>query len=222
LNRTLQINLAAYQIDWSNIQQTVFDQNISNQTFTTNLSDARVRGIEGDAVWRATRELTFNGAFSYNNSELTRYRQNTTVLRPIGSELALSPKFQGNLRVRYDTELSSGLRTFAQGGVHYVGSSISSIIDNVSIRYNGPPVTYNGVRVNTGDISTPLVTGQRQSAYTTFNAAFGISKDQWTLEIFGENLSNARPQLFISGNDGINRVTTSRPLSVGIRGSFKI
>ncbi|MFM9852853.1 MAG: TonB-dependent receptor [Sphingomonadaceae bacterium] len=222
LDKTLQINLAAYQIDWSNIQQTVFDQNISNQTFTTNLSDARIRGVEGDVTWRATSDLTFNGAFSYNKSELTRYRQNTTVLRPIGSELALSPRFQGNIRARYETELPSGLRPYIQGGVHYVGSSISSIIDNVSIRYNGPRAVYNGVVVNPGDVSTPLVTGQRQRAYTTFNAAIGISRDQWTLEIFGENLSNARPQLFTSGNDGINRITTSRPASVGLRGSFKI
>ena len=222
LNHSLQINLAAYQIDWTDIQQTVFDQNISNQTFTTNLSDARIRGVEGDLTWRATRELTINGAFSYNDSKLTRYRQNTTVLRPIGSELALSPKFQGNLRARYETELSSGLRPFVQGGIHYVGRSISSIIDNVSIRYNGPAVTYNGVRVNTGDVSTPLVTGQPQSAYTTFSASIGVSKDQWSLELYGENLSDARPQLFISGNDGINRTTTSRPLSAGLRASFKI
>ena len=222
LNRSLQINLAAYQIDWSNIQQTVFDQNISNQTFTTNLSDARIKGVEGDVTWRATQDLTFNGAFSYNDSKLTRYRQNTTVLRPIGSELALSPKFQGNLRARYETELSSGLKPFVQGGIHYVGSSISSIIDNVSIRYNGAPVIYNGVAVGTGSISTPLITGQRQRAYTTLSASIGVSKDEWSIELFGENLTNARPELFISGNDGINRVTTSRPLSIGLRAGFKI
>ncbi len=222
LDRTLQVNLAAYWINWTNIQQTVFDQNISNQTFTTNLSDARIRGVEGDVTWRATHQLTFNGAFSYNDSELTKYRQATTVLRPIGSELALSPKFQGNLRARYETEMSNGWRPYIQGGVHYVGSSISSIIDNVSIRYNGPNVVYNGVAVNTGDVSTPLVAGIRQRAYTTFNAAVGVSKDDWSLELYGENLSDARPQLFISGNDGINRVTTSRPLSVGLRGSFKM
>ena len=82
LDRQLQLNLAAYQIDWSNVQITVFDQNISNQTFTTNLLDARIRGIEGDLTWRATQELTLNSAFSYNDSELTKYRKNTTVAPP--------------------------------------------------------------------------------------------------------------------------------------------
>ncbi|MGL4542467.1 MAG: TonB-dependent receptor, partial [Polymorphobacter sp.] len=35
-DRHVQLNVAAYQIDWSDTQITVFDQNISNQTFTTN------------------------------------------------------------------------------------------------------------------------------------------------------------------------------------------
>ncbi len=97
-DRTLQLNLAAYLIDWKNIQITVFDQNISNQTFTTNLLDAQIKGIEGDLTWRATDEFTLNSAFSFNNSELTKYRKNTTVLRPLGGPLALSPKFQFNAR----------------------------------------------------------------------------------------------------------------------------
>jgi outer membrane receptor protein involved in Fe transport len=223
LDRTLQINLAAYQIDWENIQMTVFDQNVSNQTFTTNFTDARIRGIEGDMAWRATRELTFNGGFSLNDSELTRYRKAATVLVPIGSPLALSPKFQGNIRVRYETELASGLRPFAQAGFHFVDKSISSDIDNVSIKYPGwaTAVTYNGVTVNPGDVVVPLKGALDQKAYTTISGAFGAAKDNWTMEIFGENLTDERPELYKSGNDGELRITTSRPRSFGVRLSVR-
>ena len=233
LDRTLQINLAAYQIDWKNIQMTVFDQNVSNQTFTTNFTDARIRGIEGDMAWRATRELTFNGGFSYNDSELTKYRKQATVLVPIGSPLALSPKIQGNIRVRYETELASGLRPFAQAGFHFVDKSISSDIDNVSIRMPtfdanaGYPqsgqasVTYNGVTVNPGDVIVPLKGALEQKAYSTISGAFGAAKDNWTVEIFGENLTDERPELYKSGNDGELRITTSRPRSFGVRLSVR-
>ena len=223
LDRTLQINLAAYQIDWENIQMTVFDQNVSNQTFTTNFTDARIRGIEGDMAWRATRELTFNGGFSYNDSELTKYRKAATVLVPIGSPLALSPKIQGNIRVRYETELASGLRPFAQAGFHFVDKSISSDIDNVSIRYPGwaTGVTYNGVTVNPGDVVVPLKGALEQKAYSTISGAFGAAKDNWTMEIFGENLTDERPELYKSGNDGELRITTSRPRSFGVRLSVR-
>ncbi len=231
LDRTLQFNAAAYQIDWENIQMTVFDQNISNQTFTTNFTDARIRGVEGDVAWRPTKELTINGGFSYNDSELTKYRKAATVLVPLGSPLALSPKFQGNIRMRYETETASGLRPFAQGGFHFVDSSISSDIDNVSIKLPGfnatagyaaqVPITYNGVTVKPGDVIVPLKGALKQKSYTTLSASVGASKDNWTVELFGENLTDARPELYKSGNDGELRVTTSRPQTFGVRLSIR-
>ncbi|MFN0044922.1 MAG: TonB-dependent receptor, partial [Sphingorhabdus sp.] len=212
LDRRLQINLAAYQIDWNNIQITLFDQNISNQTFTTNLIDARIRGVEGDVTWRATPELTLNSAFSFNDSELTKYRQDTTILRALGTPLALSPKFQFNARLHWEKELSSGLMPFAQVGFHYVGKSISDVIDNVDIRYQGLnptlgyepaiPVTYNGVVVNPGDVVVPVPAAQQLDSYATFSASFGVSKDEWRIELFGDNLTDERPELYKSGNDG--------------------
>ncbi len=232
LDRTLQFNAAAYQIDWKNIQMTVFDQNISNQTFTTNLTDARIRGIEGDITWRTTRELTVNAAFSYNDSKLTKYRQAATVLVPIGSPLALSPKVQGNLRMRYETETSSGYRPFIQAAVHHVGSSISSVIDNVDIRFPSfnatagyaaqVPVVYNGVTVRPGDVVVPLRGSLKQSAYTTLSAAIGVSKDTWSIEAYVDNLTNERPELYRFGNDGEQRITTSRPLTAGVRVSYQM
>ena len=232
LNRSLQINLAAYQIDWSNIQITLFDQNISNQTFTTNLVDARIKGIEGDMTWRATPELTFNAAGSYNDSSLTRYRKNTVVLLPLGSPLSNSPKFQFSLRMRYEKEMSNGLKPYFQASFHHVGSSISSIIDNVSIRYPtfnatagyvaSVPVTYNGVTIRPGDIVTPLRASQPQASYNTVSAAIGVSRDNWTLELFGENLTDERPELYKSGNDGELRITTSRPRTIGMRVSLRM
>ncbi len=222
LDRTLQLNFAAYRIDWSDIQQTLFDQNISNQTFTTNLTDARIQGVEGDLTWRTTAELTLNAAFSYNDSEITRYTKPTTVINPIGSPLALSPKFQGNVRIRYEKELSSGLMPFVQAAFHHVGSSISSTINNVDIRYSGPAVTYNGVAVAPGQVVSPLPASLPQKAYNTFSMSLGVGKDSWGLELFGENLTDERPELFRSGNDGDLRVTTSRPRTIGLRMSYKM
>ena len=232
LDRRLQVNFAAYQIDWSNIQITLFDQNISNQTFTTNLLDARIRGIEGDVAWRATQELTLNSAFSYNDSKMTEYRKKTTLLRPLGSPLALSPKFQFNARLHWEKELSSGLVPFAQVGFHYVGKSISDVIDNVDIRYQdlnptvaydgSIPVTYNGVTVRPGDVIAPVKAAQNLGSYSTISASFGVSKDEWRLELFGDNLTDERPELYKSGNDGELRTTTSRPRTIGLRFSYKI
>ena len=231
-DRRVQLNLAAYMIDWKNIQITVFDQNISNQTFTTNLLDARIKGIEGDITWRATQEFTLNSAFSFNDSEMRKYRKNTTVLRPLGGPLALSPKFQFNARLNWEKELSSGLRPFASVAFHHVGKSISDVIDNVDIRYQSSnptlgyaaaiPVTYNGVLVRPGDVIAPIPGAQKLAAYNTVGASFGVSRDEWRIEVFGDNLTDERPELYKSGNDGELRVTTSRPRTLGLRFSYKI
>ncbi len=231
-DRRLQVNLAAYRIDWSNIQITVFDQNISNQTFTTNLLDARIKGIEGDITWRATRELTLNSAFSYNDSETTAFRRNTRVLRPLGGPLALSPRFQFNVRLAWEKELASGLRPFANARFQHVGDSISDVIDNVDIRYQSSnptlgyaaaiPVTYNGVLVRPGDVIAPLPVSQPLASYSLLGGSFGVARDGWRIEVYGDNLTDARPQLYKSANDGENRVTTSRPRTIGLRFSYKI
>ncbi len=230
----LQINVAAYIINWKGIQMAVFDQNISNQTFITNLANARIHGFEGDITWRPVHGLTIGSGFSYNDSKLNGDALpalGNQVLVPLGSPLSLSPTFQGNLRVRYEWETKSGLKPYGQVGVHYVGSTITSDISNTSILYTGcaspyshcgQAATINGVTVKPGDVITPLPNSFTQPAYHTFDAAFGVSRDQWTLEIYGDNLGDARPQLFTSGNDGETRVTTSRPRTLGMRVSFKM
>lgn len=234
LDRKLQINLAAYQIDWKSIQIATFDQNISNQTFVSNLANARIKGFEGDINARPTRELTIGAGFSYNDSELKSYVPalqilGQRVLVPLGSPLALSPKFQGNLRLRYEWELDSGLQPFVQVGFHHVGKTISSNVSNTSILYGcrSPYTgcttnTINGVTVAQGDVIQPQPQSFNQPSYNTMDASIGVSKDSWSLTVFADNLTDARPQQFTSANDGEVRVTTSRPYTLGMRINFKM
>ena len=73
-----------------------------------------------------------------------------------------------------------------------------------------------------GDPITNLQNQFTQPSYTTFEASVGVSKDNWSLTVYGDNLSDARPQLFTSANDGEKRVTTSRPRTIGLRVSYKM
>jgi outer membrane receptor protein involved in Fe transport len=53
-------------------------------------------------------------------------------------------------------------------------------------------------------------------------ASLGVSKDDWRIEIFGDNITDERPELYKSANDGEIRTTTSRPRTFGLRVSYKI
>lgn len=230
-DRRVQVNLTAYRIDWNDIQIAVFNQNVSNQTFNTNLADARIYGVEGDIAIRATDELTINSGFSFNDSDLTRdllREAGLDALVPLGSPLAQSPKWQGNIRARWEKELESGLRPFVQAGFTFASSSISSVVEQTDVlirgfRFGGAPsINVNGVNVTPGTVVGPIDFSFEQDSYQTYSASIGVSKDSWTLELFGENLSDARPELFRSGNDGNVRTTTSRPRTIGLRASYKL
>ena len=54
-------------------------------------------------------------------------------------------------------------------------------------------------------------------AYTTFALSAGIKSDNWSFEIFGENLTDTRAE--IAGNfiNDRERITTNRPRTFGLR-----
>ena len=190
-------NLAAYHINWKDIQVSIYQPSLFFLTFAANAAAAKINGIEGDLTVQPTRGLTINAAASYNRSKLTDGKLGLVqliTLVPIGSQLALSPKFQGNVRVRYEHELDGGLKAFGQAGLHYVGSSHTSI--NIAADY-------------------PL------RAYTTGDAAFGVNKDDWSAELYVENLSDARPDIYINASDRVARTTTIRPRTIGLRVAYK-
>lgn len=237
-DRSLQINLAGYNVDWSDIQIAAFDQNISNQTFVGNLANGRIQGVEGDITARPTDGLTIGVGFSYNDTKIKGCTSNAIaqllcsqgVIVPAGTPLALSPKFQGNIRIRYDWEMGEGLKPFVQAGFHHVGSTITSDLANTNILlgcnspYNncGQSATINGVLVRPGDPIQLQPNSFTQPSYRTFEASFGVSKDNWSITVYGDNLTDERPQLFTSANDGERRVTTSRPRTLGLRVSYKM
>lgn len=236
-DRKMQVNLSAYKIDWKGIQVATFNQNISNQTFVSNLANATIKGFEGDINARPVPELTLGLGFSYNDTELKGCTTNAIatvlcaqgVLNPAGSPLALSPKFQGNMRARYEWEMESGLKPFVQVGFHRVGKTITSVVNNTSILYgcrspytNCGTATINGVTVRPGDVIQPQPQSFAQPGYSTFEASVGMSMDQWSITLYGDNLGDKRPQLFTSANDGEVRVTTSRPRTFGLRVSYKM
>ena len=62
--------------------------------------------------------------------------------------------------------------------------------------------------------------------WTTYDASAGVSKGDWRLEIFGQNLSNQNQSLFTSAAQSGNTVgyvteTPIRPQVLGIRFAYK-
>lgn len=194
LDRQLRFNGSAFYVDISNLQTTIFDPSISNLFFSDNAANAEIKGIEADFTIApyTMPGFTFAGAFSILDTEITE------VLTPTddvvaGTDLAFAPPFQGNLRVRYEFDLSSELEAYIQPQVTYSASKYTDIIEINKLKLDD---------------------------YTVFDLSAGVSRDSWKFEVFGENLFDKRAQ--ISGNFVYDRarITTNRPLTVGMRVSY--
>lgn len=194
LNQALRFNGSIYRVEWEAMQIGVLDFDISNLTFIDNVSDAEINGVEIDAAWLPTDNLSLFANLSFNDTELTDVPANIVGLESEGSPLALAPELQYVLRGRYDWALSENSGAFAQLVYQYTDDQISSIVSGASFTMD---------------------------SYSTVDASLGYSRDNWTITLFGENLSDERADLFISNEDDIVKTTPNRPRTYGLRLSYR-
>jgi outer membrane receptor protein involved in Fe transport len=211
LDRRIEFNGAVYQEDWKDVQVQLFQSCCyGNLSFVTNGPNYRVRGVETETIGRVTHELTVIGSASWNSSELTNspfllQPNGQPIIIPLvggvggsafgaqGSPLAQSPPFQASLRARYEFAVGDYKAFWQIGGTHQAHS-------------------YSA----TGNITT-----YDQAGFTTYDASLGCSKDAWAAQLYMQNLSNARANLFENGNQFVTAETINRPRTGGLRISYK-
>ena len=221
-NRRLQVNGAVYQESWQNVQQQFFDPSATgNLSFVTNGANYRVRGLELQLQGRVYAGLSIDGSAAWNSSELTNspylignnpkgplYGQPLTFApNPFGTQgdsLPQSPPLQANLRARYDWVTGGGYAPFAWAGFTFTAHSRS-------LPGNVPAIA------PAGDVTT---TAFDQPAYTTYDAACGVTKDNWTVQVIGHNITDARGRVFISASEAIETQTVIRPRTVGLEATW--
>ena len=192
-NGRVRFNGSIYQIDWDNMQVGVTDfENFGVLTFVLNAANAEIKGFESDVTWLPTDNLTIASSWSYNSTEMVNVPPFASNIAPPGSDLALAPELQYNISGRYEWEVD-GKSAHAQLVYAHTDDQFSSIV--VANRY-------------------------KQDSYDTIDGAIGIKADNWGVELFGENLTDERAELFINSLDTDLRVTTNRPRTFGVRFSY--
>lgn len=193
-DRQLRINGSLFYVDISNLQTTIFDPSITNLFFSDNAANAEIKGFEADFTFApyAAPGLTLSGAVSLLDTEITEVLTPTDDVQ-VGSDLAYAPSFQGNLRVRYEWDLTDELGAFIQPSISHSASKFTDIIS-----------------INRLELDS----------YTVVDLSAGVSYDQWRFEVYGANLFDERAQIAGDFYYDRARIVTNRPLTVGAKATF--
>ena len=204
LNGDLTANIAAYYIDWKNIQ--VQANRVSDTIqFATNIGAAESYGLEFEFVARpvAGLSLALNGSF--NRAKVTKLSEVEAAISgaELGSRLA-SPHFQGSGTLRYDFPIGDGKTAFASVNVSHAGS-FPNQFPNVP-----------------GDPDTVSPTYDFTQAWTNVNLYAGTKLGALNLTAYVENLFDSskityvHPEAFLDG-----RYARMRPRTIGLRADYR-
>jgi iron complex outermembrane recepter protein len=234
LDHRLEVNASAYIMHWNNVQFTFFDPvHLGNTTFVTNGPSYEIKGFELQFVARVTEGLTVQGSGSWNSSTQTTSpclisnRPTATNPTPLGacitqinsapytnpfgtldSRAAYSPPFEYNVRARYDFHVAE-YKPFVSFGANYIGAM------------NNQPANYPSGLAPGQNPPTTTLELYRIPGYTTFDAAIGVTKDNWTAQIVGSNLTNSDAAQVISSGQFIESQIPLRPRVVSLQIGMK-
>ena len=224
----LLFNLSGYIMDWKDVQISLFDPvHLDYNTFNINGPTYRVKGFEVQFVARLTERLTLEGSSSVNSAEQTiapclpSDRVNAGNPTPIGDCISVvkentytspygvtgtrppfSPPWMFNVRARYD--FTAGVyKPFIWVGASHIGPQ--------SNEPAGFPAGDDPKQCCVAGQPTTTLLRYEIPGYTTYDAAIGVSKDNWTAQITGSNLSNEYGPTNISAGQFIKSEIPLRP-----------
>jgi iron complex outermembrane recepter protein len=227
----LLLNLSAYYMKWENVQLSLFAPQIfGNTTFNVNGPNFDIKGFEVQFVARITDGLSIQGSSSVNSSSQAnspclqsvgvtsnpKTANNPTpvgdcvvtnvpglgvvpnTLGAFGTPPPFSPPWMFNLRARYDWA-AGDYKPFAWLGASHMGPMT-----------NEPRDFLPGNSPLQAQPQTTLLL-YAIPAYTTYDGAIGVSKENWTAQISGANLTNAYGPTNVTSGQYIKSEIPLRP-----------
>jgi outer membrane receptor protein involved in Fe transport len=204
-------NGSIYQEAWGNAQVNFFDPQAGlGYAFSANGPSYRVRGFEPQIIAKIVDGLTFQASAAWNSSSQTNSpslvddnpasinygKAITSIQNPygtVGSPTAFSPPFNVNARLRYAWTAGD-----YQPYVQFAGQHRAH-------EYTG-----------TGYAQAYDVPG-----ITTYDASVGVSKSNWNLELFCQNLTDNTGPQSISKAEFVYMEFPTRPRVIELKMSYK-
>jgi len=227
-DRRLQLNVSAYYMQWDNAQIALFQPCcLGNTTFLVNGPGYTIKGLEAQFVGRPFSGFTVQGSFTFNNNSQSNSpcltdnepaspgvgKCITTIKgKPFanpfgvaGGVSAFSPEEQANLRGRYEWDVKD-FKAFA------------SLAGTYTSKMYTQPANYTPGSTPS-EIPVPDTTYLRYElpAYATADGTIGFGKDNWSFEVYAQNLFDSQAITYASSAQFIKMQVPLRPRVVGMK-----
>lgn len=166
LDRTVSIDIAAFYIDWTDIQilQRV-NYVLNGQNLATNITGnggtAVSQGVELSAGWKPVAGLEIGFVGAYTDAYLDADAPGVGGVK--GQRLAYVPKLSTALSANYEWSLGGDATAFVGGSWAHVGDRKTDL---------------------NGQIELP--------SYENYSAQIGVSAGRYSFQVYGKNLGDAR------------------------------
>jgi iron complex outermembrane receptor protein len=189
-DRSLSLELAAFFIDWKDVQIRGTDA-VTGLNFYTNGGSARSKGVEGAFVYRPMQGLTLNGNIAYTDA-YTRAATPAPTFALAGDPLPNTPKWAGLIGAEYSFPLADSLDGYVGANYRHVGRRFSTFAANATEQRFVLP------------------------AYETIDLRAGLTHAGYSMDVFIRNLTDKRAYLTGGTVGPIQRAAIIQPRTFGI------
>ncbi len=233
-NHRIEVNASYYRMRWDNVQILLFDPvHLGNTQFAVNGPSYDVNGFELQIVGHVWEGLTIQGSGSWNSSSqvnapcLSSNRATAGNPTPLGqcvtqingqpytnpygvlgTSPAFSPPMQFNLRARYDFVFGD-YKPFISFGANHIDTM------------RNEPASYPSGNSPSEAIPTTTLLLYYMPGYTTYDGAIGVSKDNWNVQLTGNNLSNSDASTNTNSGQFIKEEVPLRPRVLTLSFGYK-
>jgi len=197
LDKKLQLNASIYYTDWEDIQT---GNAIQSFSFTDNLGEATVMGMEIDLRYRPTENWDFSIGGSWIDTELDSDEPSTVGDFPgeEGDEFPNVPNFTGFVAASYNWQVTDAMEGRVNLDYNFRGASATE--------FNSASPFYNNLE-----------------SYGVTNLNFGVKTNNWHVSLFVRNLFDEDEAIDILDADQEQKAALIlRPRTIGLRVKYQI
>jgi outer membrane receptor protein involved in Fe transport len=197
-DRRVQLDLAAFRIDWDDIQVASQFNGIGG---LVNGGEASSEGIELSTLFRATDNLRLGLNAAYTKARVKNDFEPTVIPQPdLGVDVVLNsglagdrmpyiPRLAWSATAEYLFDFAGGMQGQVGAALRWVGDRVNTTTQRQRITLPGDPSTILGE-----DVTAPV----ELDAYRALDVYAGIGKGGWGLRAYVNNVTDERAYSSIS------------------------